>query len=58
MKTKMSLLLLLFAVPLLFAQDDVTAAPKNFKVLAENEQVRGSDNYEGVMARWAEMSCR
>jgi len=38
-KTVVSLLFLLTA-PLLLAQDAVRVAPKNFKVLAENEQVR------------------
>jgi len=38
-KTAVSLLFLLGA-PLLLAQDAVKVAPKNFKVLQENEQVR------------------
>ncbi|MBV8551482.1 MAG: cupin domain-containing protein [Acidobacteriaceae bacterium] len=40
MKTQTSLLTLLFAAPLLFAQDAAKVAPNNFKVLAENEHIR------------------
>jgi len=40
MKTQTSMLLVLFAAPLLFAQDAVKVAPNNFKVLQENEHVR------------------
>lgn len=40
MKTKVSLLLLLFAAAHLFAQDAVKVAPNSFKVLVENEHVR------------------
>ena len=39
MKRRVTLLFLL-AAPLLLAQDAVNVAPKNFKVLVENEHVR------------------